>query len=220
MSTLSSVFISSSRKPPRPERRREDRKRLVYRLVHVAHRDDEGLGRCRNISSGGMQLELTMPGLAIATRFKVAFSMNHVFDVTVIWNRDGQYGVAFDEPIDYEKMLRESAAHTRARGFPGLRPGDGLPAMLHCDGRTRETRIRELAQQELKIAHDGHVRADLHLSVKLGAGREVHGVVRAVRGDIAEVVLNEPLSVGELGSVAMLADAANRSWNRLYIDAR
>jgi hypothetical protein len=220
MNTLSSVFVPSSRTRQRPERRREERKRLVYRLVRVEHRDDEGFGRCRNISGSGMQLELTMPGLAIGERFKVAFSAAHVFDVTVIWMRDRQYGVVLDQPIDFETMLRESAAHTRAKGFPGLRPSEGLLAMLRCDGRTRETRIRELAQQELKLTHDGQIRANLHLSVKLGAGREVHGVVRAVRGDLAEVVLSEPLSVSELGSIAVLADAADRSWNRLYIDAR
>jgi hypothetical protein len=220
MNTLSSVFASSPRAMPRPERRRDERKRLVYRLVQVRHRDDAGLGRCRNISSGGMQLELTMPGLEIGTRFQVAFSAAHVFDVTVIWNRDRQYGVALDEPVDYETMLRESAAHTRAKGFPGLRLSEGLIATLRCDGRTRETRIRELAQQELKLTHDGQIRADLHLSVKLGAGREIHGVVRAVKADLAEVVLSEPFSVGELGSIAMLAAAADQSWSRLYIGAR
>jgi hypothetical protein len=219
MNTLSSVFASSSHARLRPERRRDERKRLVYRLVRVEHLDDEGLGRCRNISGSGMQLELTMPGLDVGTRFRVAFSAAHVFDVTVIWMRGRQYGVALDEPLDYEKMLRESAAHTRSKGFPGLRPSEGLLAMLRCDGRTRETRIRELAQQELKLTHDGQIRANLHLSVKLGAGREVHGVVRAVRGDLAEVVLSEPFSVGELGSIAALADAADRSWNRLYIEA-
>lgn len=220
MSTMSSVFVSSSRTQLRPERRREERKRLVYRLVHVEHRGDQGLGRCRNISSDGMQLELTMPGLAVGTRFKVAFSSIHVFEATVIWSRDRQYGIALDEPVDYETMLRESAAHTRARGFPRLRPNEGLLAMLRCEGRTRETRIRELTQQELKLTHDGNVRPNLHLSVKLGGGREMHGVVRASNGNVAEVVLSEPFSVGELGSIAMLAAAADRSWSRLYIDAR
>lgn len=200
-------------KAPSAERREEDRKRLVYRLVHVEHEGDQGLGRCRNISDGGMKLELTMP-VTVGARIKVAFSAIHVFEGVVIWAKGRLCGVALEERINFDVMLRQSAAETRARGFPGLRPSGHLWATLRCDGSVREARIAELSQHAVKLSHEGRMTTNLHLSLRFGNGRERHGVVRSNKDNVADVILFEPFSVGELGSIAMLADAAMRGWIR------
>jgi hypothetical protein len=194
-----------------PDRRSDDRKRLVYRLVHVEHDGDLGLGRCRNISDSGMKLELTMP-VTVGAQITVAFSAVHSFTGIVIWSKGRLCGVALDDRINYDIMLRQSAAETRARGFPGLRPSGHLWATLRVDGDTRETRVQELNQQGLKVAHDGRMKSNLQLSIRFGCGRERQGVVRSNKGNVADVILLEPFSVGELGSVTALADAAMRGW--------
>lgn len=195
------------------ERREDDRQRLVYRLVHIEHEGDQGLGRCRNISDGGMKLELTMP-VTVGARIVVAFSAIHVFAGVVIWTKGLLCGVALDDRIDFDVMLRDSAADTRARGFPALRPGGHLWAKLRCDGATRETRINELTQNAVKLAHDGGMKTSLHLSLRFGNGRERHGVVRSNKGNVADVILLEPFSVAELGSITALAEAALHNSNR------
>jgi hypothetical protein len=183
-----------------PSRREHDRTRLVYRLVHVEHANDEGLARCRNISNGGMKLDLTMPVL-LGSRIQVRFSAMHVLVGTVVWKRKGECGVALDEQIDSSAFLRESAAEARAGGFSGMRLAGDIPAAVRCDGRKYNGRVNELTQRSLKLKHTGEVYAGAHLSVALGGDKERPGIVRWSKDGMAEVALIEPFSVGELGSL-------------------
>lgn len=185
-------------------RRKQERTRLVYRLVHVEHEGDEGLARCRNISDGGMKLDLSMR-VAIGDRLRVAFSLAHVFTGTVVWTRQGECGVSLDRCIDSDEMLRQSAAQTRALGSSGLRLNRDLPATLRCDGRTRRIRVNELTQHGMRLIHDGDIYASARLTVTLGADKERQGVVRWSDGEVADVMLLEPFSVGELGSLSALS---------------
>ena len=95
------------------DQRREDRSRMVYRLVHVEIAGDEGLARCRNISDSGMKLELTMP-VRIGAAVKVAFSASFRCVGRVVWARGRECGVAFDYPIDSSAVLCGSAAQPNA----------------------------------------------------------------------------------------------------------
>jgi hypothetical protein len=197
-----------------PDRRREDRKRLVYRLVHIEHEGDQGLARCRNISEAGMKLEITM-SMTVGTAVKIAFSASHAFSGTVIWAGDGYCGIGFDEPLDYDTVLRLSAVETRKRGFPELRVSGGLNAVLTCDGHARPTRVSELTQHGLKLIHDGRIRSGDLVTVRFRLGKPRHGIVRWSRGTSAELVLIEPFSVGDLGSMAAL-DALSAGASRVW----
>src|SRR5690606_36265061 len=141
-------------------RRRYERSRLVYRLVHVEHEGDEGLARCRNISDGGMKLDLSMP-VTPGAEIEVAFSGEHIFVGKVIWARNGQCGVALDHRIDSDALLRESAAETRSKGFPGLRLQKNVIGTLRFDGLTRRVCVQELSQHGLTLTHDGDVYTEI-----------------------------------------------------------
>jgi hypothetical protein len=197
-----------------PDRRRDDRKRLVYRLVHIEHAGDQGLARCRNISEGGMKLEVTMT-MAAGAPIRVRFSASHAFDGTVIWAAGGYCGVGFDAPIDHDAVLRLSAVETRKCGFPELRVRGGLNAVLACDGSARPTRVSELTQHGLRLSHDGRIRSGDLVTIRFRLGKPRHGMIRWSRGNSAELVLIEPFSVGDLGSMAALdalAADASRVW--------
>lgn len=184
-------------------RRKHSRSRLVYRLVRVEYDGDEGLARCRNISDGGLKLDLSMP-VKPGARIRVAFSTRHVFTGKIIWARDGECGVALDAQIDSYSVLRDSAAETRARGCPELQLNRELPATLRCNGRVRRTRVSEVTQNGLRIEHQGDVYPQAVLSIALGADRERQGIVRWSDDRFAEVILLDPFSVAELGSLEML----------------
>lgn len=83
MSELNTIADAMALVPHGPGRRKEERKRLIYRLVQIAHEGDQGLARCRNISESGLKLELTM-NVTLDARMTVAFSDAHVFAGTVI----------------------------------------------------------------------------------------------------------------------------------------
>ena len=186
------------------ERRSADRTRMVYRLVHVTHGDDEGLARCRNISDGGMKLELTMP-VRVGARLTVALSSSFACAGRVIWARGGECGLAFDSPIDSAGYLRESALEAAAETGCAPRLKADVRAVIRWDGRTHEAVSSEVSQHGMTVRHDGAFRAGLRVTVMLGEGRERPGVVRWSRGELADLVLLEPFSVAELGSVGALA---------------
>ncbi len=203
MNELNTIGDAAAFAPHGPGRRKEERKRLIYRLVQIEHEGDQGLARCRNISESGLKLELTM-NVTLDARMTVAFSDAHVFAGTVIWRKGGHCGVHLDEPVDYDAMLRASAAAMRRQGHPGLRLARGLTAVLRCDGRTRPMQVSEVTQHGLKLMHDGDLHSSLQLGIRFGVGRERQGIVRWSDGKLADVVLLEPFSVGELGSLAAL----------------
>lgn len=187
---------------PMIEQRRELRTRMVYRLVRVVIDGDEGLARCRNISDNGMKLELTMPVWTDAA-LTVAFSPSCIVVGRVVWAQGFECGLVFDEPIDASAMLRDSAAETEAERLQGLRLTSQVPARVCFDGAAHDTMSSELTPYGMKVRHNGAFRAGLRVTVMLG-GRERPGVVRWTRGDFADVVLLEPFSVSELGSVGAL----------------
>ena len=187
------------------ERRKESRAIAVFRLVHVAYAGDEGLARCRNISDSGMKLELAM-AVKVGDTIKVSFSSSYSFAGMVVWADGRECGVALQSTIDSAAVLRLSAIEARAEQFSALQIKSSLPAKVGFDGRVSDTMVSELTQHGMKVTYSGGFRPSSRISVML-AGKEKHGVVRWRKGDVADLVLLEPLSVAELGSFSALAAA-------------
>jgi hypothetical protein len=187
------------------ERRKEARAIAVFRLVHIEREGDEGLARCRNISDNGMKLELAM-AVNVGDAIKVSFSSSHVFAGTVIWADGVECGLALNSVIDSTAMLASSALEARAEQFAGLQIKSSVRAKVGFDGRVSDTLVSELSQHGMKLTHSGGFHPSSRVSVIL-AGKEKHGVVRWRKGDVADLVLLEPFSVTELGSISALAAA-------------
>lgn len=184
-----------------PDRRSDARFLTVYRLVKVQHAGDEGLGRCRNISNGGARLELHMD-LYLGDRISVAFSPLDIVSGRIVWIMGNDYGVEFDEPIDCLSLLGHARDH-RAPRAPRL--ATNLPAKVAYEGGTCPSVVSDLSVRGMKIASTQEFHPGLHVRVILSGGREAEGVVRWTRDNIAGVMLLDPFSVEELGSVKRLA---------------
>jgi hypothetical protein len=187
------------------DRRKEARAIAVFRLVHIEHEGDEGLARCRNISDSGMKLELAM-AVQVGAMLKVSFSSSYTFTGTVIWVEGRECGIALDCNIDATAMLTRSAVEARAEQFKRLQIKSSLRAKVGFDGRVTDTLVSELTQHGMKLTYSGGFRPSSRVSVHL-AGKEKHGVVRWRQGDVADLVLLEPFSVAELGSLSALVAA-------------
>ena len=190
-------------------RRGDQRIKTVYRLVKIEHDQDEGLARCRNLSDGGVKLELAMP-LNLNDRVTVSFSTDTLIDGRVVWLSGDSCGVAFDVPIDSGMLLRndmiansrmvaDEKPHNRS---PRLKTN--LPAKIAYHGTTHEAVITDVSVRGMKIANDGNFHPGLNVRVILADGREKEGVVRWSRDNIAGVLLLDPFGVEELGSVHRL----------------
>jgi hypothetical protein len=187
-----------------PDRRSDARFLTVYRLVKVQHAGDEGLGRCRNISDGGARLELHMQ-LYLGDRISIAFSPLDTVTGRIVWIMGNDYGIEFDEPIDCLSLLGHARDHTAPRA-PRL--ATNLPARVAYAGGTCRSVVSDLSVRGMKIASTQEFHPGLHVRVILSGGREAEGVVRWTRDNIAGVMLLDPFSVEELGSVKRLTQAS------------
>lgn len=184
-----------------PDRRGDLRFMTVYRLVKVQHAGDEGLGRCRNISDGGARLELHME-LQLGERVSVAFSSDDVVSGRVAWVRGHDYGIEFDAPIDCMSVL----GHGQNRKPPRApRLATHLPAKVAYPGGSCQSVVSDVSVRGMKIASTQEFHPGLRVRVVLSSGHEAEGVVRWTRDNIAGVMLLDPFSVEELGSVKRLA---------------
>lgn len=191
------------------DRRADRRIRTVYRLVKVEHGDDEGLARCRNLSNGGVKLDLAMP-LDLNDRVTISFSAEVAIAGRVIWQSGNSCGVAFEEPIDSGELLRRDmiansqvVADERPRNrSPRLKTN--LPAKVAYHGATRDAVVTDVSVRGMKIANEGNFHPGLNVRVILADGREKEGVVRWSRDNVAGIMLLDPFGVEELGSVQRL----------------
>lgn len=188
------------------DRRTSARALTVYRLVHVECGGDQGFARCRNISDKGVKLDLAMP-VSPGHSVKITFPPDLIVTGKVIWSDGTSCGLEFDETLDCSALLRRSAAEARSEGFRHPRLKAMLGAHVRADSHRIETVIHDISQRGMKLSHDGTFRPGLQVYVVLSPGREKRGVVRWSRDNLAGIMLEEPFSIDDLGSIQALGSA-------------
>jgi hypothetical protein len=155
------------------DRRGERRKRAV-RLVQVAHDGEAAYARCRELSDGGMKLDLTAP-LELNDHVTVALSPSIVLTGTVAWINGRECGIAFDEAVDSVALLAASAPSPRA----GRSPATGeILAARQAPHRPARNETRSEPNEEAGF------RPGLAVTVMLGPNREERCLVRWAKGNV------------------------------------
>lgn len=186
-----------------PETRRQNhRTKTVYRLVKIEHDGDEGLARCRNISDGGMKLDLSIP-ININDSVSVTLA-SAVLSGRVVWVNGKDCGIAFDKPVDSTQLLNEAARDGTITPTRAPRLNTNLPATVAVEGKASKAIVTDISVRGMKIANDGNFQPGLRVRVLLDCGHEKEGIVRWARDNIAGVMLLEPFDVDDLGSVQRL----------------
>jgi hypothetical protein len=186
------------------DRRSAQRTLTIYRLVHVEHERDQGLGRCRNISDTGMKLDVHM-AVAVGERVKVTFSPSLAVSGRIAWCELNECGVMFDERVDCAALLQQSSLEMHSDGAREPRLQATAKAKVIVDGQLLATVLDDISLHGMKVAHVPNLRPGLRVWVILECGAERAAVVRWVRGGHAGLFLSDPFSVEELGSVCALS---------------
>lgn len=182
------------------DRRKNQRTLTLFRVVHIDHERDEGLGTCRNISDSGLKLSLSMD-VEVGDLLKVRFSPSHCVQGRVVWRRDGDCGLRFDPPIDSSSLLADMLAETQRPDARGHRFAINRNATLIREGEALEVTICDISQRGVKIRHQASLRRDAPVTIKIAQDMERRAVVRWADADFAGLMLLEPLSVSALGSM-------------------
>jgi len=205
MDTESPALTTASENFPTvaPDQRASSRTRTVMRVARIRSSDDEGLARVRNISDGGMRLAIGIP-VAAGDLLEVSLSDSVVLHGRVVWSASGECGLEFSETVDSNEALRIAAEEARLGKARAPRLAISLVAVLLSEHGLRVIRLRDISQRGMKIAHNGDLRPGLSVKIMVSPGVERRGVVRWVDNDLAGLILIEPFSVRELGSVNAL----------------
>jgi len=102
MSGLQSEDATTSQGPASPEGEAADRRagsRQISVLINagIVHRGEDALCRIRNLSAGGVMIECPLP-LAVDDPIELHLRSGSEVRGTVRWAKDGQAGIAFDDP--------------------------------------------------------------------------------------------------------------------------
>jgi hypothetical protein len=185
---------------PLVDRRAAPRLRTVFRVARVRARGDEGLARVHNLSDEGMMIEL---GFTVMLNDIVRVDMTDTvaLDGRVVWTDGARCGLKLRWPIDSAALLRRICAEQRSGAARPIRLPMGRTAMTTSERGLRPVNIIDISQKGMKLAHDGSFHPGLAVKVTTDAGIERRGVVRWSQDGLAGVILTEPFTVAELGSL-------------------
>lgn len=188
-----------------PDRRGSSRAVTVYKVVKVERDGKEGLARCRNISDGGMKLDVAMP-LMLNDSLMIELTPELVLPARVIWTNSNQCGVAFDRHIDCVQLLNR-AAEAKPLRPRGPRLNSHIPARIAADGEVVATTIKNISQRGMLVTHSGQFRPGLHVKVVMNEGSERDATVQWVRENFAGLFLRTPYSVMDLGNLPSIGES-------------
>jgi hypothetical protein len=182
------------------DRRADLRARTVYRIAQVRTRDDHGLARVLNISDEGLGLQLHIP-VMLNDSISVHLSEDVVVHGRVAWTNGPDCGLQLASPIDSQALLHHLALQSRSSSGRPLRLPMSKTAVSRSELGLRRVEVQDVSQHGMKIRHDGKFSEGLQVKVSLGSGTERRGVVRWSRDGIAGLILLQPFTTRELGSM-------------------
>jgi hypothetical protein len=189
-----------------PERRSADRVQTVFRVARVISAADEGLARITNLSDLGARLRMLI-ALPLSDSLTLQLADGVELSGRVVWNEGDEFGLQFDQPISCSELLTTLAAGARCGLTRPVRLPIATTALTRSERGLHRAEVIDISQRGLKLLHDGSMAEGMFLEVTLPSGLDRRGVVRWTKGNIAGVMLLEPLSVEVLGSAKNLVSA-------------
>jgi hypothetical protein len=153
----------------------------------------------RNISAGGLMAHVYSP-LEMGQEVSVALKSNQMLHGKVVWIKDGNVGIAFNDLIDVEDML--SNASLADSGWLPRMPRvevDWL-ATVRIGATTSWVTIRDISQGGVKFECDTSIEPGQQVTITIDRIRSISGMLRWFEDGQGGIAFNEPVPFGELMS--------------------
>lgn len=167
----------SSATPPPPERRQQQRHLTILRVGALIIDDVRELCLVRNISSGGVMAHVYR-ALELGTPVAVEIKNDEPLAGTVVWARDANVGIAFDEPIDVPALLASSKLLGDGKRSRRPRVEVDRGAKLRSGATVVRVAVRNISQGGIQIETDHRLIRDSDVVVTLDGFRPLPGIVR------------------------------------------
>lgn len=188
---------------PTPDRRATARVQTVMRVGRAISDNDHGLARVRNISDDGVGLRLQIP-VMLNDALTLELAEGVELSGRVVWTAGNDCGLKFDRSIDCAALLTDLARCAQQGSSRPIRLPVSISAVTRGENGIRLTHVSDISQRGMKLRNDGTFTEGLHVKVTLPSGLERRGVVRWSKDNFAGVMLTEPFSAEELGSIRNL----------------
>lgn len=180
----------------KPDNRSSPRVQTTFRIARVLTGAHVGLARLRDISDGGVGLELYMPVL-LGDALTVQLGGNLAVRGRVVWTCGSNCGIKLDAAIDSDLLLAALAQQgCRAIAEPVRLAIAKTAAAREADGTGQVERV--------DVRQDGGLTEGLTVRIELPDRTNAHGTVRWSGDGLAGLMLLDPSSAEQPGSVRNL----------------
>ncbi len=190
-------FSFSGVAPPPPDRRKDTRHLRILRVGTLVLGSKRELCLIRNISAGGMMAHVYSP-VELDQEVSIALKSHQLLRGRIVWIRDGNVGIEFDDPIDVEAML--SHATLSESGWLPRMPRvevDWL-ATVRADSSLYWVTVRDISQGGVKVECDRPLQPGQSVVLTIDKFRSVKGAVRWCDDGLAGIAFNDLIPFQEL----------------------
>jgi len=183
-------FSFSHAVPAPPERRGSDRHLKILRVGTLVIDGRRELCLIRNISAGGVMAHV-YSRLAPGNRVIVELKTRQPVAGRVVWVREANAGIAFDQAMDVSELLANPAVLDN-----GWRPR--TPRVEIDRMATLRVHARDISQSGVRVDTDHPPASDTEVVLSLEGFRPLPGAVRWSRDGACGIAFNQMLPFGEL----------------------
>jgi hypothetical protein len=181
------------------DRRLHARHVKVMRIARLSskHLDTEGLGMVRDISSGGMMVDVHIE-LEIGQFVTVALLDDQEITGEIVWKEDRTVGIHFNSEIPVDEILAKPLAKSNGKRVRLPRFTVNSTARILIGSEECAATIYDVSQRGAKIYCDKKMAMHSNILVKLANLRAVRATVKWRDGELTGVEFHRLLSVEEL----------------------
>ena len=193
---------------PQPDRRDAPRQISVFLTAKITASERELPCRVLNISSGGAKIE-TRAALQVGDAVRIEFRSNLLFGGTIRWQKGTHAGIAFDQPVDLDAILKK-AGTSIARIKPRLpRYRCRVPVSLESGQHTVRCEATDISLNGVRLERVAPMRPGETVSLAIDGLSRHRVMIVWNRGEEAGVRLLNPFRFDELeGWLAANQEAA------------
>lgn len=190
-------FSFSSEVPAPPERRGQERHLKILRVGILVMDGRRELCLIRNISAGGVMAHLysnVQPGQRVSVELK----SHQQIDGRVVWVREANAGIAFDNPVDIGELLANPPVLDNGWRARSPRVEIDRIARVRAGASTLWADARDISQSGVKIEIEQPLHVGAEVVITLEDFRPIAGVVRWQSGRTCGIEFNGLIPLREL----------------------
>ncbi len=190
-------FSFSNQVPAPPDRRQQERHIKILRVGIVIIDGRRELCLIRNISAGGLMAHV-YSNIHNGQRVTVELKSHQQIQGHVVWVREANAGIAFDEPVDIGELLANPPVLDNGWRARTPRVEVDRLATLRAGSRTSWVQVRDISQSGIKIDCEQPLDIGGDVVLTLENFRPVPGVVRWQSGRACGISFNQLIPLAEL----------------------